>query len=514
VADARALVMGRLMEQLEGHGDRTALVTDSGDATFRELTERSNRLANALLALGVRAGERVAFAFGNGPEIVGCYLACAKSGIVGVPISERLTEDEVLFELDDSEAVALICYASWAERMLGRRAELRALRLVICDRPRAGCLVLAEVEAAASPALPGADLRPSDLFCVMYTGGTTGVTKAALQTHENWAASVETVVETLALRPEDRHVVVLPMAYVAWFTVPAHLYAGAQVTIASRWDPAAVLRTVGEQGITTLNMIPTMLGDLLAAVEAGEPAALGTLRLLTVAGSPMSLDLLRRAQRTFGPIIGNLYGMTETSGPVSYLLPEDLRDETIVSGGRPSRHVEVAVLDESDRLTSGSTPGEIVLRGPQVTPGYLNRTEETDAAFAGGWFHTGDVGYLGDDRFLYIVDRKKDMIKSGGFNVYPQEVEEVLYRHSDVIEAAVIGVPDPRWMEAVQAIVVVRGSASVRPADLIAHCRPQLARHKVPKVIHIVDRLPRTGQGKFDKRELRRRFADAAAPAA
>ena len=316
------------------------------------------------------------------------------------------------------------------------------------------------------------------------------------------------------LTPEDRHVIVLPMSHVAWFTCAAHLHAGARVTVMPQWDPAAVLRTVAEERTTTLNMIPTMLGDLLGAVERAGETDLSSLRLLTVAGSSMPLEMFHRGRRAFGAIIGNIYGMTESSGPVTYLLPQDMREETILSGGRPGKYVELAVLGDDDRPTDGTEPGEIGLRGPQMTTGYLDRPEESAVALQGGWFHTGDIGYVDADGFVYIVDRKKDMIKSGGFNVYPKEVEEVLYRHPDVTEAAVIGLPDPRWIEAVHAVVVVREDAVVDTGALLEHCRGELSGYKVPKAIHLADSLPRTLVGKFDKRALRRRYTEQPASAA
>ncbi len=373
---------------------------------------------------------------------------------------------------------------------------------------------LAGLTAAASPEPPRVELGPDDPFCVMYTGGTTGIAKAAVQTQSSWAACVETVVDMWGLTPEDRHVIVLPMSHVAWFTCAAHLHAGARVTVMPQWDPAAVLRTVAEERTTTLNMIPTMLGDLLGAVERAGETDLSSLRLLTVAGSSMPLEMFHRGRRAFGAIIGNIYGMTESSGPVTYLLPQDMREETILSGGRPGKYVELAVLGDDDRPTDGTEPGEIGLRGPQMTTGYLDRPEETAVALQGGWFHTGDIGYVDADGFVYIVDRKKDMIKSGGFNVYPKEVEEVLYRHPDVTEAAVIGLPDPRWIEAVHAVVVVREDAVVDAGALLEHCRGELSGYKVPKAIHLADSLPRTLVGKFDKRALRRRYTEQPASAA
>lgn len=512
------LTMDRAMAGLAAHGDRVALIFGERTITYAELSASANRLARVLLGLGARCGDRVGVAFHNQPEFIVAYLACARAGLVVVPISERSVAPEVLFQLRDSCAIGLVGAADCLERIEPFLADLD-LRFVVRDTGSGtgadGVLSLRELLATASSQPPEASPAPDDPFCVMYTGGTTGSPKAAIQTQASWGASMRAVVDAWKLTADDRHIIVLPMSHVAWFTAAAHLTVGARVTIMPCWDADQVLEAAAREESTTLNMIPTMLGDLLSAIDrGGTPTELPSLRLLTVAGSSMPLEMFHRARRAFGQVIGNIYGMTETSGPVTYLLPEHMRDETILSGGRPGLGVELAVLDADDQPVPGNECGEIGLRGPQVTLGYLNRPGETAEALAGGWFHTGDIGYVDAEGFVYIVDRKKDMIKSGGFNVYPKEVEEVLYRLEDIREAAVIGVPDDRWIEAVHAVIALREGSVLGKEDILAYCRTTLARYKVPKAVHLVDALPRTAVGKFDKLELRRRYGTLAAHAA
>jgi acyl-CoA synthetase (AMP-forming)/AMP-acid ligase II len=340
----------------------------------------------------------------------------------------------------------------------------------------------------------------------MFTGGTTGVSKAAILTHGGWACCVIDTVSQLGLQASDRHAVVLPMTHAAWFTLAAHLHVGAVTHLPLSWDPKRYLELVERERLTTLHMIPTLLGDLVEVVGVHD---VSSARLLTVAGSPMPLEMYRRARRVFGDILGNIYGLTEATGPVTYLLPDDMTDEKIRSGGRAGRFIEIDIRDEqedAENAYGGVRVGEIALRGPQITPGYLNRPEETSAAFVDGWFCTGDIGYLDADGFLFILDRKKDMIKSGGFNIYPKEIEEVLYRHPSVFEAAVIGLPDPRWIEVVTAVVAVN-DPSIGVAELESHCREHLSGYKVPKAIHLLAALPRTDFGKFDKKQLQHRFS-------
>ncbi len=493
-----------LLGDLAAHGNRPALVTARGQVSFEQLARDSNRLANGLFELGVRRGERFAFLLPNGEQIVRCYLACARSGIVGVPLSARSSQDELVYQLQDAGVVALLHAPEWADRIAEIRDRAPGVASFICDQDAGEAIPYATVVEGASEQTPPAILSADDPFCVMYTGGTTGASKAAIQTQGMWACCLAETVEQLGLDAGDRHVAVVPMTHAAWFTVAAHLSVGAVSHLLERWDPVAYLELVERERLTTLHLIPTLLGDVLAAAEA-RAWDLGSVRLLTLAGAPIPIELYRRARALFGDVIANIYGLTEAAGPVTYLLPGDLDENRLHSGGRPGRYVEVEILADGSE-EDGSAVGEIVLRGPQVTPGYLNRPDETAAAFRNGWFCTGDIGYVDREGFLYVLDRKKEMIKSGGLNVYPKEVEEVLYRHPAVLEAAVIGLPDPRWIEAVTAVVVLRPAASAESEDLIQHCRAHLAGYKVPKALHLAEALPRTSFGKFDKKALERRY--------
>lgn len=481
---------------LADHGDRAALICDAGTTSYRQLDARANRVANALMALDAAPGERVAFALPTGSEIVAWYLGCARAGVVAAPLPTRLTEAEFVHSVADCDAAVLVYSDDRTEFVERLGSRLEGVRHVLAvDDPR---VTLALVTR------PDVTTAPHDLFCVMYTGGSTGVPKAAMQTHENWAACIESVAREWELSAADRHLLVLPMSHVSWFTVAAHLFVGATTILMREWDPAAALELVSSRQVTVLNMIPTMLGDLTQA--AGDSAAdLSSVRQLTVAGSPMPADLYRRAAAVFGDVIGGVYGLTETSGPISFLHPRDMRTDKLRSGGRPGAHVELSIRDDDGEVEAGRR-GEIALRGAQVTPGYLGQPEETSETMRDGWFHTGDIGYVDTDGFVFIVDRKKDMIKSGGYNVYPNEVEDALYSHPDVVEAAVIGIPDARWMEAVHAVVVLRPDASTEttPDVLIRHAREHLSGYKAPKTLQVVDRLPRTRVNKLDKGALRR----------
>jgi acyl-CoA synthetase (AMP-forming)/AMP-acid ligase II len=497
--------MAHAMSGLAGFGDRVALVCDGAETTYAELDADANRLANALLERGYASGERIALALGTGVDIIRWYVACARANIVAVPLPERLTDSELQHQISDSGAVALVSSEGRAEAVARLGKGTTSVRELIGDGPDDD-VRLADLLAQGSAEPCRVEVRPEDPFSIMYTGGSTGASKAAIQTHQSWACGIDSVAREWSLTAGDRHLHVLPLTHVSWFSAAAMLFVGGRTQLTPRWDPARALQTVQEERITVLNMIPTMLGDLIRSAEA-ERWDVSSVRHVTIAGSAMPAEMYSAAVAIFGDVIGAIYGMTETSSPISYVHPGDMGNETLRCAGKPGSYVTIGILDDDNVPVPLGEHGEIGLQGPQVTAGYLNQEAETEAAFAGGWFHTGDVGYVDRTGFLYIVDRKKDMIKTGGYNVYPKEVEEALYTHDGVAEAAVIGVADARWIEAVHAVVALKpGASSVSEEDLLAHVRERVSGYKVPKRMHIIDALPRTGIGKFDKPALRKSF--------
>lgn len=470
-----------------------ALLSEGRRISYGELDAQVKRLAVALLGLGLRAGDLFAFLLPNSPEMLYVYMACARTGIVGLPLSQRISAAELAFQIEDSGARALLYGSDFAALVASRRAELSHLEHLLSEN------FIEQVALSRASSLD-IQLKASDPFCVMYTGGTTGQSKAAVQSHESWMCSLETSVEQWGLSASDRHLIVLPMSHAAWYTAGATLLAGGSVTIVKHWDPHRVLELVEKHRVTTLNMIPTMLNDLIGAFNASA-RDVRSIRLLTVAGSVLPIATYERSRAIFGEVIGNVYGLTELAGPVSFLLPAHMAGGKFRSVGRLGKHIEMTLLDDEGQSTT-SPRGELGLAGPQVSTGYLNNVDETRNAFSGKWFKTGDVVEVDRDGFLYVVDRKKDMIKTGGFNVYPSEVEQVLYRHAGVLEAAVVGVPDKKWSEALTAVVVLRPGPQFSADELIAYCRADLAGHKVPKAVHFALKLPRTRFGKFDKAQI------------
>jgi len=484
------------------HGER--------ELTYAALDERSSRLAQALLASGVGRGERVAYLGRTAPEVVELLFAASKIGAVIVPLNWRLSARELAQILADARAPLLIADAEYTE--LAATLVGKAIQLHVIPITYEPWLL------AHDPVDPGGRGEPGDVIVQMYTSGTTGVPKGVLTTHANIAAAAATSEwwgfdeDTISLTP-------LPMFHIGgigW--AYCGLWHGATTILVSDFQPPHVLDILERQAVTNAIFVPTML-QMLAAVPGAAQRDYAALRSIAYGASPITTTLLKSALRTFGCNLIGSYGLTESTGTVVRLEPEDhdpegARERLLRAAGRPYPWVELRVVDPS---TGADRPphavGEVWLRAPNVMAGYFNRPLETAAALTpDGWLRTGDGGYLDDEGYLFLTDRVKDMIVSGGENVYPIEVEEVLAQHPDVDDVTVIGVPDARWGEAVKALVIPRAGRAPAADDLIAFARERLAGYKLPRSIELVDAFPRTPTGKILKRELRERYAAGGSP--
>ncbi len=486
--------------------DVVAVRQGDRELSYALLDERSSRLAQALLESGVGAGSRVAYLDRSAPEIVEVLFAASKIGAVAVPLNWRLAGPELQTVLEDSLAPLLIVgsvYEELAEAVLERLSTPVALVRVADGYEQ----WLAAFDAVD----PGGRGESDDVVLQLYTSGTTGVPKGVLTTHRNLAACAETSPywqfdgDTVSLTP-------LPMFHIGgigWAFLG--LWNGAPTILVREFVPAAVLDLLEEELVTNAIFVPTML-RMLTAVPGAADRDYSALRSIAYGASPITTPVLKAAHRTFRCSLYGVYGLTETTGGVVQLDPDDHdpdgpREHLLRSAGKPLPWVEVRVADPISGCELGPREvGEVWLRAPNVTPGYFNRPEETAAALTPeGWLRTGDGGYVDEDGYLFLTDRIKDMIISGGENVYPVEVEEALAQHPDVAEVAVIGVPDERWGEAVKAIVVARAGSAPSAEELIAFARRRLAGYKLPRSVELVDTLPRTPSGKVLKRELRAR---------
>jgi acyl-CoA synthetase (AMP-forming)/AMP-acid ligase II len=470
--------------------------------TWAELLARVRKLAGALDGEGVVPGDRIAFLDKNHPAGIELALAAAWVGAVTVPVNYRLAEPEIAYVLDDAGAKLVLAGEAFAE------AAKAGQRQVICVGEQYEAL-LYNSTAAGQPHPAGAD----DAFLQMYTSGTTGFPKGAVLTHRNLAAHSAALSSRVGIDRESVNLAPMPLYHVggmAWALQAPH--SGATLILMPDAAPAALMNIVEQFRVTHAFVVPTVLAALLRLPDLAD-ADLGSLRGLTYGAAPMPRPLLQRVLSALDTDFYQVYGATEISGAATALGAEDHRapidDRHLESAGRPLPGVELAIADPEtgDHLPAGAV-GEVRLRGEQVMSEYWRRPEDTREAVPDGWLRTGDAGYVDDHGYLFIVDRIKDMIISGGENIYPAEVERVLGDHPGVAEVAVIGVADEKWGETPKALVV---PAADPPdlAELLAFCRARLASYKLPKSFEFVAELPRNGAGKVLKRDLRAKFAPA-----
>lgn len=478
---------------------RRALVCGDARLSYAELWQRCGKLAGALRGLGMDHGDRVAVLSANCHRYVELYAGVPTAGAVVVPLNTRHAEPELRYALEDSGTRVL-----FSDRDPGGLAEVveRVVRL-----PEEYESLLAEAKETEL----GEGVSEDTLAGLFYTGGTTGASKGVMLSHRNLIANTWHWLCSVPQRPDDVFLVLAPMFHAAGSNgVLGSIWTTGCQVIMPVFDPGAALDLIEREQVTATLGVPTMLAAL-AEEQHLHPRDVSTLQVITHGGSPIATEVVRRTHTAFPSAeLIHVYGATELSPLATGLRDEQelIEGERARSCGQPLPGIDVRIHDEEGRELPAGEIGELVVRGPNVMLGYWNKPEQTEAVLRDGWYRTGDLGYLDDESYLFLVDRSKDMIVSGGENVYCTEVEEILYRHPAVLEAAVFGVPDPRWGEAVHAVVVPRPEAGeLDPTELISFCREHIAGYKVPKGIDLrSDPLPKSGPGKVLKRELRAPF--------
>ena len=482
---------------------RLALVAPDGSRlTYAELLARADEMALALLALGVRAGDRVGVFLPNGVAFASVVHACMRLGAVLLPLNVRLTPGELAWQVSDAGARVVVCATSTESRLGEARARLPDLVLVHADEPTHSRTSWNTASAAGAPLRDRTDAH--EPLAIVYTSGTTGAPKGAVLTYSNfWWSAVGSALN-LGVHDDDRWLAPLPLFHVGGLSVLTRsaIY-GTTAVLHDGFDAARVNAAIDDERITLVSLVPTMLHRLLEA--RGERPAPESLRCVLLGGGPAPRTLLERCAALCIPV-SQTYGLTEGCSQVATLSPRDALRK-LGSAGRPLYSSELRVVDADGRDPSPGMGGEILIRGPIVTPGYWKRPDATARAIVDGWLHTGDFGTLDEDGYLYVLDRRDDLIVTGGENVYPAEVEGVLSAHPRVAEAAVIGESDAEWGQRVVAIVrLVDGEAADRALaeELRAHCRASLAAYKVPREVRITEApLPRTASGKVRRGVLR-----------
>jgi fatty-acyl-CoA synthase len=473
--------------------------------TYREMETRAAAVAAGLHGRGVGAGDVVGLLSYNCTEFLETIFAANYLGAVAMPINWRLAAPEVRYILDHSEARALVCDESLvqlaSEATKGKEPSF--LRTSITGPAAEGWTPLAELRAATDVP-PRVGAAGDDVHRLMYTSGTTGRPKGVMITHANLAWKNLAHIIEFSVTGTDLGLACGPLYHVGALdlTTTTMIAAGATTIIHRAFEAADVVEEIERSGVTTVWLAPAMVNAIMGLPDI-EQRDLSSVRLVIGGGEKMPIPLIERLQWTFPSAwFADAYGLTETVSGDTFLDKASTVTK-LGSVGRPCLYLDVDIWDEHGTSLSPGERGEVVLRGPKVFKGYWRDPAATDAAFGGGWFHTGDLGVRDDDGYLYIVDRLKDMILSGGENIAGSEVERVLYEHHAVFEAAVVGRPDDRWGEVPVAFVVLRPNATATSDELVEHCRRQLARFKVPKDIVFLAALPRNPSGKVLKRELR-----------
>lgn len=496
------------------HKNRTALICGPRRLTFMETEALSNRIAATLLDLGVEKGERVGILLANSPEFVCTDFALMKTGLVRVPLNPRLAPPEVEFILNNCRAAVLLFSSEYSDVVEQIRPALPHVRHFLCVGPEVPAWAIS-FEAAvrvASPEPVAVPVTDEDPYMILYTSGTTGRPKGALTNFRSrWVTLFHVFANEGFISKQDVMLHLASLAHGSGTKVLPHFLKGAANILMPKFSVEEFCRLIEQERVTTTWMVPTSVSMLLDYPERGR-YDLSSLRTIIYAGAPMPAERLKEALKLFGPIFVQVYGLSEAPQPDLVLPKEDhvlegteAQLRRLASAGRPALGVEVRVAkaDGTDVTPGSDEIGEILLRGEHMLTEYWERPDATAEAIRGGWFYTGDLAKVDEEGYVFIVDRSKEMIISGGYNVYPREVEEALHQHPAVRECAVIGVPDPVWGESVKACVALRPGATATAEELIAHCSRLLAGYKKPKSVDFLPDLPKNPNGKILKKALR-----------
>jgi long-chain acyl-CoA synthetase len=505
------LNLALLLEQsAKRNPGKLALIFDDYKLRYAEVNGAANKIANALVALGIRKGDKVAMMLPNTPHFPICYNAILKAGATVVPLNVLFKSNEVQYHLEDSDAVALIAFEGFlGEAAEGYRKAQACNNLVVVQAPGStnplpdGALSFNQLLADNPPTFEMVDTSPDDTAVILYTSGTTGRPKGAELSHANmFMNAMVSADKLLGISADDVLLATLPLFHSFGQTCVMNvgLYLGATITMLPRFEPVKAMEIIQRDKVTLFAGVPTMYFYLLNHPAAGD-YDLSSLKRCCSGGAAMPVEVMHAFNKKHNVQIMEGYGLSETS-PVASFNHLD-RPAKPGSIGTPIWGVQMAVLDPEGKPAAAGEMGEIAIRGHNVMKGYYKRPEATAEVIHNGWFRTGDLAKVDEDGFFYIVDRVKDMIIRGGFNIYPREIEELLYAHPAIAEAAVIGVPDQALGEEVKAVVACKPGQSVTEQELIDYCKASLAAYKYPRSVEFRDSLPKTATGKILKRELK-----------
>lgn len=489
--------------------EKIAFVIEGKSITYNELNTRVNRLANALLSLGLKKGDRVGLLFHNSLSYLESYLAIYKAGLVWVRLNARLHPIELKAMIEDSEAKVLIHGPEFEETVYKIDPQIPW----IISKQKGSGIDYDNFLDKGSAKEPNVEVGLDDLSDLWYTSGTTGQPKGIMITHRNiLTCTLLLLSDVYDITYEDKLLTVGALSHAGSVRVLPFIIRGATNYLHSHYDPEKIFKEIQSSRITDISTVPTMLIGLMDHPERRR-YDLRSLKRITYAGAPMSVERIKEALEIFGPVLDQSYGQAESIITITHLARHEhiinndpIREKRLASAGREYPGVQVRIVDERDCIVGPGEIGEVVTRSDLVMKGYWNQPDKTDEVLRGGWLHTGDIGYLDEEGYLYLVDRKHDKIITGGLNVYPREVEEILSKHPAVSQVAVFGVSDSFWGEAINAAVVLRQGAKASEEELIEFSKQYLAGYKRPKKIYFVEDLPKNLYGKVLRKELKKRF--------
>jgi len=494
--------------------ERIAVVDEGTRLNYRELNERVNRLGNALLSLGLKKGDRVALLSPNRRQCVEGSYACYKTGLVTVPLNARLAMEELVYMLNNSESSALILGPEYIGEVERFRSEIKTVTHYISMLQTPPSMIDYEDILGSAPTDESkVEVEFADLADLAYTSGTSGRLKAAMITHRNKLCQARKFLfRDEEIRKNAVMCHVAPITHASGGLILPFIMRGARNVLLRGFDIPLLLETIQKERVTHLLSVPTMLNFLMAHPDLNK-YDLSSIKTIVYAASPMPVEKLKQALKIFGPVLMQGYGLTETTAGITSLSKEDHLFEgdpkklkRLASAGIPGIECEVRVVNERGEDVKPGEMGEVIERGDDTMLGYWKDPELTAATLRNGWIYTKDIATVDEDGYIYLVDRKGDMIISGGFNIYPSEVEGVLYGHPAVFEAAVIGVPDDKWGESVKAVVVLKEGMTASEEDLINHCKQHLSSYKKPKSVDFVKELPKNAIDKVLKRKLKEKY--------
>ncbi len=480
-----------------------AILEQQKVTTYRELYEIVNRLSNGLSSLGVKKESKVALYLPNTREFIQSYYAVLQLGAVVVPINVLLRSDEINYIVDHSDTEVVITNKEHYPELRNGLKGLKGVKhVIVSGLAEEGIINFEKLVSEAADSSPQNAVKDDDVAVIIYTSGTTGKPKGAMLSHNNIGSNVVTFNDIMRGNPDDKMITVLPLAHIFGQTCVMNtgIYNGATLILHQRFDPVEIMQSIQDNKATVFTGVPTMYSYIINHPDALK-YDLSSLRLCISGGAPIPVEVLNKFESMYNRIIIEGYGLSETSPVNAFNTIEGPRKPA--STGTPIKGVEVKIFDEHDNELPAGEVGEIVVRGPNVMLGYYKDPEATAWAMRGDWFHTGDMAYKDEDGYIFIVDRKKDMILKSGYNVYPREVEEVLYTNPKVAEAAVVGVPDELKGEEVKAFVVLKEGEFATEEEIRDYCRLKIAPYKIPRYVEFIDALPKGSTGKILRRQLR-----------